>query len=56
MRQLLFPRGWPAFLPVGWEVFVLLLLVVIFLVGAAWSFHFIERRAKIEGSLSLKWQ
>ena len=56
MRQLLFPRGWPAFLPVGWEILILIVLVVIFLIGATWSFTFIERRAKIEGRLSLKWQ
>src|SRR5947209_3030944 len=56
MRQLLFPHGWPSFLSVGWEVVILLALVLIFLVGAAWSFTFIERRAKIEGRLTLKWQ
>jgi ABC-2 type transport system permease protein len=56
MRQLLFPQGWPAFLPVGWEILILTVLVMLFLVGAAWSFAFIERRAKVEGRLSLKWQ
>ncbi|SRR6266446_460490 len=56
MRQLLFPHGWPAFLPVGWEIGMLLALVVAFLVGAAKAFRFIEHRAKIEGRLSLKWQ
>src|SRR6266702_5869398 len=56
MRQLLFPQGWPAFLPIGWEILILTVLVMLFLVGAAWSFAFIERRAKVEGRLSLKWQ
>ena len=56
MRQLLFPQGWPAFLPVGWEILILTVLVMLFLVGAAWSFAFIEQRAKVEGRLSLKWQ
>jgi ABC-2 type transport system permease protein len=56
MRQLLFPQGWPAFLPVGWEILILTVLVMLFLVGAAWSFAFIERRAKVEGRLSLNWQ
>ncbi len=56
MRQLLFPHGWPSFIPVGWEIAILAALVVVFLVGAAKSFAFIERRAKIEGRLTLKWQ
>lgn len=56
MRQLLFPRGWPSFLPVTWEIVILLALVIVFLVGAAKSFAYIERRAKIEGRLTLKWQ
>src|SRR5947208_4351005 len=56
MRQLLFPQGWPAFLPVGWEILILTILVMLFLVGASCSFAFIERRAKVEGRLSLKWQ
>jgi len=56
MRQMLFPMGWPSFLPVGWEIGILVALVVLFLIGAAKSFAFIERRAKIEGRLSLKWQ
>lgn len=56
MRQLLFPGGWVAFLPVGGEIAILAGLVVVFLAGAMWSLTFIERRAKIEGRLSLKWQ
>src|SRR5260370_17311523 len=54
MRQLLFPQGWPSFLPVTWEIVILLALVVVFLVGAAKSFAYIERRAKIEHRLPLK--
>jgi ABC-2 type transport system permease protein len=56
MRQLLFPHGWPSFLPVGWEIIILMALVVLFLIGAARAFAFIERRAQIEGRLTLKWQ
>ena len=56
MRQLLFPHGWPSLLSVGWEAVILGALVVIFLVGAAWSFTYIERRARIQGRLTLKWQ
>ncbi len=56
MRQLLFPHGWPSFLPVGWEIVILMALVVLFLIGAARAFAFIERRAQIEGRLTLKWQ
>jgi ABC-2 type transport system permease protein len=56
MRQMLFPGGWRVFLPVGGEVAILILLVVLFLAGAVWSFSAIERRAKIAGRLTLKWQ
>ncbi len=56
MRQLLFPHSTIAFLSVGVELGIQLVLMVFFLVGAAWSFAFIEHRAKIEGRLSLKWQ
>ncbi len=56
MRQLLFPHGWPPFLPIGWEIGILLVLVVIFLLGAVQSFRFIEHRAKVEDRLTLKWQ
>jgi ABC-2 type transport system permease protein len=56
MRQLLFPGGWSFFLPVGSEIAIQALLVVLFLVSAAWAFKFIEHRARIKGRLSLKWQ
>lgn len=56
MRQLLFPSGWPPFLPVAWEISIQGVLMVFFLLAAVWSFRFIERRAKVEGRLSLKWQ
>ena len=56
MRQLLFPHTTIAFLSVGCEIGLLVALMVVFLLGASWSFTFIERRAKIEGRLSLKWQ
>lgn len=55
MRQLVFADS-QGFIPVGWEILILAVLVVVFLFGAVWSFTFIERRAKYEGRLSLKWQ
>jgi len=56
MRQLLFPHGWPSFLPLNIEMVGQAALVILFLVTAAWSFKVIERLAKVEGRLSLKWQ
>jgi len=56
MRQLLFPRAATPFLSVGWEIGLQILLMILFLAGAMWAFTYIERRAKIEGKLSLKWQ
>ncbi len=56
MRQLLFPQAATPFLSVGWEIALLIVLMVLFLAGAMWAFTYIERRAKIEGKLSLKWQ
>jgi ABC-2 type transport system permease protein len=56
MRQMLFPGGWLVFLPVGLEIALLVLLAVLLLICAAWSFSAIERRARIAGRLSLKWQ
>lgn len=56
MRQLLFPQLGQAFLSVPVEIAVLAVLTVLFLVGAVVSFNYIERLAKIEGRLSLKWQ
>ncbi len=56
IRQLVFAHLFPPFLPVGLEIAIQAVLAVAFVVGAAWSLHFIEHRAKIEGRLSLKWQ
>ena len=56
LRQLLFPHTMIPFIGVGWEIGILVVLMVAFLFGASWSFTFIERRAKVEGRLSLKWQ
>lgn len=56
MRQLLFPGGWPPFLSVAWEMLIQGVFMVFFLIAATWSFRFVERRAKVEGRLSLKWQ
>lgn len=68
MRQLLFPyspgdeaAGVPAsgvegFLPVGWEVGILAVLGVVFLGLARRSLASLERLARREGTLGVKWQ
>jgi ABC-2 type transport system permease protein len=56
VRQLVFPHLLPTLLGAGWEIAILGVLVVFFCGGAAWSLHYIERRAKVQGRLSLKWQ
>lgn len=56
MRQLMFPATHIPFLPYMIEIGILAVLLVLFIFGAIVSFTYIERRAKIEGKLSLKWQ
>jgi ABC-2 type transport system permease protein len=56
VRQIVFPHLLPALLSVDWEIGILAVLVVVFCAGAAWSLTYIERLAKIQGKLSLKWQ
>ncbi len=56
MRQMLFPQLGQSFLPPGIEIAILGVLALLFLVGASWSLTYIEKLAKIEGRLSLKWQ
>ena len=55
MRQLLFPSV-EGFLPVGWEVAILAVLGVVFLGLAKGCLDLLERKAKQEGTLSVKWQ
>jgi ABC-2 type transport system permease protein len=57
MRQLTFPG--PAstgVLPVGVEVAILAGMAVLFLVGARYALAFLERLARREGRLTLRWQ
>ncbi|MDI6807866.1 MAG: ABC transporter permease [Candidatus Eisenbacteria bacterium] len=57
MRQLLFgPEKARGFLDVRLEALILLVLGVIFLIGAQKSLSFMERKGKEEGRLTLRWQ
>ncbi len=56
MRQLTLGGQWIPLLSVPVEIALLAILAVGFVAGAAWSLRVIERLAKIEGRLSLKWQ
>jgi ABC-2 type transport system permease protein len=61
LRQLLFPpvNGEPQvepLLPWEWEIGILAVLVVVFLVLAHYSLTYLERRARAEGRLTVKWQ
>jgi ABC-2 type transport system permease protein len=56
VRQLAFRGLFPVFISAGWEVVILAGLAVLFCGGAAWALTYIERLAKVQGRLSLKWQ
>jgi ABC-2 type transport system permease protein len=55
MRQILFP-GVEGFLPVWVEIGILVVLGVIFLGLAKFCLDLLERKAKAEGTLTVKWQ
>jgi ABC-2 type transport system permease protein len=57
MRQLIFPG--PAsegVLPVGVEMAILAVMAVVFLVAARYALAYLERLARREGRLTLRWQ
>lgn len=57
MRQLAFPgAASQGVLPVGLEVAILAVMGVAFIVGARYALRFLERLARREGRLTLKWQ
>jgi ABC-2 type transport system permease protein len=57
LRQLLFPGGADlGFLPLGWEAFLLGILAVFYLFLAHYCLTYMERRAREEGRLTVKWQ
>lgn len=56
MRQLMFGAPDAAFLPVGWELLGLAVLTVVYFLLALRSLAAMERLAKREGRLTLKWQ
>jgi ABC-2 type transport system permease protein len=55
MRQVLFPAT-AGFLSVSVEIGLLAGLSVVFLVAARWTLRVLERKAREEGSLTVKWQ
>ena len=54
MRQVLFRT--PGLFDVEWEVAVLVVMSVGFLVCARWLLQYLENRARVEGKLSIRWQ
>ena len=57
MRQLAFPGDESAgVLPVGVEIAILAVMAVVFLVGARFALAYLERLARREGRLTLRWQ
>ncbi|OWK43845.1 ABC transporter permease [Fimbriiglobus ruber] len=54
MRQVLF--GAPGLLDVWPEIGLLAVLSVVFLFAARWCLVILERKARVEGTLSVKWQ
>ncbi|HXD87926.1 MAG TPA: hypothetical protein VN641_15675, partial [Urbifossiella sp.] len=54
MRQVLFRT--PGLFTVTTEVAVLAAMAAAFLVAARWLLRYLERRAMIEGKLSIRWQ
>ena len=55
MRQLLFPAV-EGFLSVGWEVAILAVLGVVFVGLAKVCLDRLERKARVEGTLGVRWQ
>jgi ABC-2 type transport system permease protein len=57
MRQLIFPGPESAgVLPVGVEIFILAVMGVVFLAAARFALAYLERLARREGRLTLRWQ
>ena len=57
MRQLIFPNsGIPGVLTVSTEMVILAVMGVVFLVGARLALAYLERLARREGRLTLRWQ
>ncbi len=56
IRQLVFPHLFATLIGAGWEVAILGVLAIVFCLGAAWALTYVERLAKVQGRLSLKWQ
>lgn len=56
MRQLLFTGSADRLMPVEYEMAILAGLGVFFLVSARWLLAVLERKAKVEGKLGLRWQ
>jgi ABC-2 type transport system permease protein len=55
LRQLLFADA-PGLIGVGWELLILLVLAALFLLLAVWLLKALERMARREGRLTMRWQ
>ncbi len=56
LRQLLFPSEIQGVLPWGWELLALAGMSVVFVAAAYFMLKWMERLAKVEARLSLRWQ
>ena len=56
MRQLLFAGTGDRLMPLEYEVAILAVLGVFFVTAARWCLAVLERKAKVEGKLGLRWQ
>jgi len=56
MRQLLFPAQQVGLIPVQYEIAILAVLAVLFPLLATKALAYMERLAKVEGRLTLRWQ
>ncbi len=56
LRQLLFPGMMEGVLRVRWELGILAVLAVIYIVGAHFVLRYMEKLSRIEATLSLRWQ
>jgi ABC-2 type transport system permease protein len=54
LRQLLFDDA-DGLLPWGWEAVILAALAVAFIALAKWCLNYLERRARVEGKLTVRW-
>ena len=56
LRQLLFPGQIVGLLPVEWELLIMIGIAIVFISAAYFMLKYMERLARIEARLSLRWQ